>query len=215
MKIMAVSDLVVNHLYSAQVRQSHPGLDLLIGCGDLPFYYLEFLGSALDVPLLYVRGNHDGGPQYTIDGRVLEGVEGGQDIHGRVIWHDGLLIGGAGGSMRYRPKASNMYSEGEMMELLFPLFPRLWWNRLRYGRALDILVTHSPPFQIHDRPDLAHTGFKIFRTLMILFRPRYLLHGHIHVYRPDTPRITRFHDTMVINVYPYRILDIDLPTGDK
>src|SRR5205823_4064430 len=33
--------------------------DLVVGCGDLPFDYLEYLVSRLDVPLLYVPGNHD------------------------------------------------------------------------------------------------------------------------------------------------------------
>jgi hypothetical protein len=43
------------------------------------------------------------------------------------------------------------------------------------------------------------------------FRPLYLLHGHVHLYRQDAPRVTRFHETLVINVYPYRLLDLDRP----
>ena len=38
------------------------------------------------------------------------------------------------------------------------LTPQLLWNRQRYGRYLDVLVTHSPPFGVHDRPDLPHYG---------------------------------------------------------
>lgn len=45
MKILAVSDRVLDKLYSSQVSQSFPDIDLLIGCGDLPFYYLDFLTS--------------------------------------------------------------------------------------------------------------------------------------------------------------------------
>ncbi|MCB8982248.1 MAG: metallophosphoesterase [Ardenticatenaceae bacterium] len=210
MKILAVSDRVLDVLYHSQVRQNLPSLDLIIGCGDLPYYYLDFLISALDVPLVYVRGNHDQGPQYTADGRVLYDVPGGMDIHCQTVSHDGLLLAGLEGSMRYRPQAPLMYTEREMRWQFSQLVPRLLMNRSRYGRYLDVLVTHSPPYGIHDRHDLPHTGFKVFLTLMRLFKPRYLLHGHIHIYRPDTPRQTQFGETAVFNVYPYRILDIDL-----
>ncbi|MCB9422615.1 MAG: metallophosphoesterase [Ardenticatenaceae bacterium] len=211
MKILAVSDRVLDQLYCSDVKQKYANIDLLIGCGDLPFYYLDFLISALDVPLIYVLGNHDQGPQYTADGRVLTEVRGGRDIHARCVMFEGLLIAGLEGSMRYRPQAPLMYSEAEMRQQIARLVPRLLLNRQRYGRYLDILVTHSPPFGIHDRSDIAHTGFKIFNTFIKLFKPRYMLHGHIHLYRQDTPRVTLVESTKVINVYPYRVLDISKP----
>ncbi|MEZ4718662.1 MAG: hypothetical protein R2851_21585 [Caldilineaceae bacterium] len=67
-----------------------------------------------------------------------------------------------------------------------------------------MLVAHSPPAGIHDKPDLPHQGFPSFLRFMRLFRPRYLLHGHIHLYRHDEITCTRYHDTSVINVYPFR-----------
>ncbi len=112
--------------------------------------------------------------------------------------------------MRYRPRAPHMYTESEMRTQMVRLIPRLLWNRQRYGRFLDILVTHSPPFGIHDRQDLPHTGFKVFLTLMQLFKPRFLLHGHIHIYSQDYPRVTKYEETTVINVYPYRMIDVDI-----
>ncbi len=207
MKILAVSDRVLDQLYSPHVKENFPDIDLIVSCGDLPFYYLEFLISALNVPLVYVRGNHDQGPQYTADGRTLHHVPGGQDLHARTVRMNDLLIAGLEGSMRYRSGAPFMYTEPEMRQQVTRLVPRLLWNRQRYGRFLDILITHSPPFEIHDRPDTAHTGFRILRTFMKLFKPRYLLHGHIHIYRSNTPRATQFEETAVINVYPYRVLD--------
>lgn len=208
MRIMAFSDQVVDHLYHREVATRWPRLDLLFGCGDLPFYYLDFLSSAFDAPLLYVRGNHDAGPYMTSDGRNQTGVECGRDIHGQVIHEQGLLIAGLEGSMRYRPKARCMYSEEEMSWEIMKLLPSLLWNRIRYGRALDILVTHSPPYGIHDMPDRAHTGFKVFLTLMRWVRPRYLLHGHIHTRLNTDPQITRYEATTVMNVYPYRLIDL-------
>ncbi|MBX7253888.1 MAG: metallophosphoesterase [Candidatus Promineofilum sp.] len=208
MKILAVSDRVLDKLYTGQTRQTYADVDLLIGCGDLPFYYLDFLTSAIDAPLVYVRGNHDEGPQLAADGSVWRGVRGGVDIHGKVVTRKGLILAGLQGSMRYKAYADYMYSETEMRRVVAQLVPRLLWNRQRLGRALDILVTHSPAYGIHDRPDLPHTGFKVFLTFLRLFRPRYHLHGHIHIYRQDEVRETRFEDTTSINVYPYRVLEI-------
>jgi Icc-related predicted phosphoesterase len=197
-KILAVSDRVLDRLYTGNVRERVPGVELIIGCGDLPYYYLDFLVSALDVPLLYVHGNHDGGPQYTTDRGVLTGVPGGKEIHGRTVNIDGLLLAGLGGSMRYRPRAPHMYSEADMRAQFARLVPKLLWNRQRHGRYLDILVAHSPPFVIHDKKDLPHTGFKVFLTLMQMFKPRYLLHGHIHIYSQDYQRVTQYKQTSVI-----------------
>lgn len=209
MRILAVSDRIVESLYSSSIEEWVTGIDLLIGCGDLPFYYLEFLISILNRPLVYVRGNHDIGPQYTASGKVLTGVPGGLDIHGRLVRTKGLLIAGLEGSMRYRPRAPYMYTEWEMGLNVYRLVPKLLWNVARYGRYLDILVTHSPPYGIHDGRDLAHRGFKALRNFIQWFRPRYMLHGHIHVYRQDIPRVTRFGETTIINVYPYYILDYE------
>ena len=214
MKILAVSDRVMDQLYCTDVRQKFPTVDLLIGCGDLPFYYLEFLVSALDRRLVYVRGNHDKGPQYTSEGRILELVHGGDDIHARVVKREGLLLAGLEGSMRYRPNASFMYTESEMRYQVAQLLPMLLKNKLRHGRFLDILVTHSPPYGIHDRPDLPHTGFKIMRNLLQWVKPKLMLHGHIHIYRRDTVTVTKFEETTIVNVYPYCLLDFtNLPTG--
>lgn len=211
MKILAVSDRVLDHLYCADVGYKFPDIDLLVGCGDLPFYYLEFLLSALDRHLVYVRGNHDRGPQYTVSGQILEEVNGGVDIHGRCVRRDNVLIAGLEGSMRYRPNAPYMYTEAEMRVQVASLLPTLLQNKMRYGRYLDILVTHSPPFGIHDKPDLPHTGFKIFLKFLQWFRPTYLLHGHIHRYSQNAPRLTQYMDTAVINVYPYYILEYTPP----
>jgi len=208
MKILAVSDRVLDKLYSSQVSQSIPDIDLLIGCGDLPFYYLDFLTSALNVPLLYVRGNHDNGPQYAADGGIWNDVRGGMDIHGKVIERKGLILAGLQGSMRYKPHGEYMYSESEMRMVVAQMTPRLLWNRQRFGRALDVLVTHSPPYGIHDRPDLPHTGFKVFLSFLRMFKPRYLLHGHVHVYRQDEVVNTHYGETTILNVYPYRVIDI-------
>jgi Icc-related predicted phosphoesterase len=211
MRILAVSDRVIPQLYRSDVKQQYPDVALIVGCGDLPFYYLEFLVSSFDVPLVYVQGNHDEGLQYTADGRTLSHASGGENIHSRVVQRKGLIIAGLEGSMRYRPERTLMYTENEMRYEVARIIPRLLLNRAKFGRALDILVTHSPPYGIHDMPDLPHTGFRIFRKFLTAFRPKYLLHGHVHVYRQDTVCVTQFEETHVVNVYPFRLIDFNAP----
>jgi Icc-related predicted phosphoesterase len=89
------------------------------------------------------------------------------------------------------------------------LLPGLARNRLVRGRWLDVLIAHSPPLGIHDISTHAHTGFRAFLGLMRIFRPRYLLHGHRHKNYAPGPAETRFGATMVINVDPYRVLEIE------
>lgn len=206
MKILAVSDLVVPYLYNSDVRQSYGDVDIVLGCGDLPFYYLEFLQSAIDAQVYYVRGNHDQAPQFTSDGRVLRDVQGGVDLHGRVLNINGLLVAGLEGSMRYRPNAPHMYTESEMRRQIYRLLPLLALKRVRYGRPLDIFVAHSPPKDIHDQDDLAHTGFKIFLTLLKLIEPKLMLHGHVHLYQDKNQR-SQLGKTTIINVYPYYLFE--------
>ncbi len=206
MRILALSDRVVEAIYSPQIVRLYGNVDLVVGCGDLPYYYLEYIATKLRAPVVYVHGNHDG-PQYTADGRTLTYAEGCIAVDGRVQKVSGMLIAGLGGSMRYRPRAIHQYTEAEMRLRVAQLIPHLVANRLRYGRYLDLLVTHAPPYGIHDGSDLPHRGFKAFLTLMRYARPRYLLHGHRHAYRRQAAEITVFEDTTVVNVYPLRLIE--------
>lgn len=209
MKVLALSDEVVPLIYSPQVREHFSDVDLVLGCGDVPYYYLEYVVSMLDRPLYYVHGNHDIGKQYKSDGRVAERAEGCTDLDGRLARVSGLLVGGLGGSVRYRPDAPNQYSQPEMNVRMWRMALQLWLNHLQHGRCLDVLFTHSPPFGIHDQPDPAHVGFRAFLAFMQRFEPRYLLHGHCHVRYTSDPQRTRFHKTEVINIYPYRVLELN------
>jgi Icc-related predicted phosphoesterase len=132
------------------------------------------------------------------------------NLHARTANAGGLLLAGLEGSIRYNNSSEAQYTDFEMKMNILKLLPGLAYNRLRYGRWLDVLITHSPPFGIHDKPDPAHTGFRSFLTFMDYFKPRYLLHGHIHLYRNNETTQTRYGETEVINVYPFKILDLQL-----
>jgi len=207
MKILALSDQMVDQLYSPTVKERFGDVDLVVGCGDLPSYYLEFIVSMLNAPLIHVPGNHD--PAAPARESALDPHGCASNIDGSVVEEKGLLIAGLGGSIRYRPDGVNQYTQGEMARRILAMTPRLLWNRIRHGRFLDILVTHAPPRGIHDAEDPAHVGFAPFNWFIARFRPRYLLHGHSHVYRRDAVTSTRVGQTTVVNVYPYRVIDIE------
>lgn len=209
-KILFVSDKVVDHLYSSKIVEKHKDVDLIVGCGDLPYYYLEFILSMLNVPLLYVHGNHDPQQEYLADGTAIAGPTGGANLHGRILKEQNLLLAGLEGSIRYKDGCFQ-YTQKEMWLNVLALAPKLWLNKLLYGRYLDILVAHSPPYGIHNGEDRIHVGFRAFLWLMKTFKPRYLVHGHRHVYNPAEIIETQFEETKVINIYPYRVLEIEVP----
>jgi Icc-related predicted phosphoesterase len=95
-----------------------------------------------------------------------------------------------------------------MRRKMFLLSRHLWMNRLRAGRFLDVLVTHSPPFGIHDAADPAHVGFKSMLSFVDRFHPDYLLHGHTHIYDNRAVRQSVRGHTLIINTYGYKFLDL-------
>ena len=206
MKILALSDQVIDRLYSGNVKDNYPDLTLMIGCGDLPYNYLEFLLTVLNIPLYYVPGNHDPAAGRSADTRA----EGGTNLDGRVLFEKGLLMAGLGGSILYQPGGPNQYSQAEMFRRAYRLLPKILWAKQRYGRPLDLLITHSPPAGIHDDDDPTHQGLNALNWLMRLARPRYLLHGHTIFYHHNlNSYMTQVGETWVVNVYPFRVMNLD------
>lgn len=207
MKFLAVSDQVVERMYTLVAEGQFNDIDLLFGCGDLPYEYLEYIVTLVNKPLYYVPGNHD--PVYSLkDQRSF--AEGGENIDCKAINHKGLLIAGLGGSIRYRPDGVNQYKQREMYFRAFRLLPRLLWNKLRHGRMLDVLITHSPPFGIHDDDTQAHEGLKAINWLLNFAKPRYHLHGHTHFYRQNLEAsTTQLGRTTIMNIYPYKAVNYD------
>ncbi len=217
-KILCVSDHVDPLVYSPLAAERFGDVDLVISAGDLSMKYLGFISSMLNKPVVFVFGNHNLEHMHLFRKTRLPQIGetcpvfGTDDRFGatfasdRVIRVNGLIIVGLGGSMRYNA-GENQYTEFQMMMRILRLSPRLVFNRLFRGRYLDILLTHAAPRGIHDRTDRCHLGFKSFRWFMRVFRPRYLLHGHIHLYDQREPRLTRYFATDVINVYDHYLLE--------
>jgi uncharacterized protein len=201
-KVLSVSDVVIPFIYSAQIAQRFADIDIGIGCGDLPYYYQEYVVSRLDIPFYFVRGNHSHKIEHTAAGDHNE-PQGAIDLHRRVKNYNGLLLAGVEGCGRYRD-GPYQYTQDEMWMHVFLLVPGLLRNRVLTGRYLDVFVTHAPPKGIHDQDDLPHRGINAFRWFLNVFKPAYHFHGHIHVYHPDTITETIYHQTRVINTFGYR-----------
>lgn len=208
MKILSVSDVVITRLYSTQVKILFGDVDIVLGCGDLPYYYLEFITSMLDVPVFFVRGNHAEVIEYS-NGDPRTYPHGTVDLHCKSVNSNGLLLAGVEGSIRYR-RGPFQYSQADMWLNVFQLVPRLLYNRVKYGRFLDVFISHAPPWGIHDQPDLPHNGVKAYRWFLRVFRPTYHFHGHIHIYRPGTETNTKFYNTIVVNTFGYLVTEISL-----
>ena len=209
MKILSVSDVELGLIYSQQITQRFADVDVVISCGDLPYYYLEYIVSTLNVPLYYVRGNHASKVEICVGGE-RQNPWGGYDLHRRVRRDcSGLLMAGIEGSLRYN-NGPYQYSQGEMWRYVLGLTPSLFLNKLRFGRYLDIFVTHAPSWKILDRDDLPHQGIKAFRWLIETFQPALHLHGHVHIYRRNTVTEAAVQKCQVINTYGFREISIDL-----
>lgn len=197
MKILTLSDRAEPVLHDQFDRRQFEGVELILACGDLPPEYLAFVSLKLDVPLYYVRGNHD----LRYDESPPKGCI---NLADKLVQFGGKNILGLEGSRWYNG-GPHQYTEGEMQGKIRHLRPRIWWKG-----GIDIVITHAPPRHIHDAEDLCHRGFDIFRRLMRWFRPAYFIHGHIHrSFDHPQERMTRFHETTVINTYGYHILDIE------
>lgn len=208
-KILSISDTVIPTIYSSHISEKFADIDLVIACGDLPYYYQEFIITLLNIPLYFVHGNHDPKVEYSDHGECTY-PHGGTSLHRQVIRQGKLLLAGVQGSIRYSNSSEFQYTQFQMWLHVIRLVPGLLWNRAVYGRYLDIFATHASPWGIHDGPDYPHIGIKAFRWLVQTFKPRYHFHGHIHVYKPNMITETLVGDTKVVNTYGYKVTEIEV-----
>ena len=214
-RVLAVSDEVEEGLLA---NLSHTrSAELIVACGDLPAEYLGALMSALDVPLVFVPGNHDpdqSGYRVSRAGLITQAgfparppwPSGAISADGRVVDAGGLRIAGLGGCLRYR-EGPNQYTERQQARRARALRQRAGWRRLRDRRAVDILLTHAPPRGVGDGDDPAHRGFGCYHPLAAALRAPVLLHGHVHPYGTVPPPL-RLGRTTVCNVTGWHLFEL-------
>jgi Icc-related predicted phosphoesterase len=218
MKVLCIADHVDPFIYSAGIKSRFKDVDLVLSAGDLALEYYDYIISSLNKPLYFVFGNHHLTSRNRYEQRSdplsaplmpdWQGGVGATCLEGRVVRAGGLLLAGLGGSIWYNG-GDHQYTDFTMFLAMLRLLPGMAWNRLVRGRWLDILVTHAPPYGINDLPDACHTGFRVFLWFMRTFRPRYLVHGHVHLYDRNATREARYADTIVLNAYDHTVIELE------
>lgn len=227
MKILGISDATDTLIYSSVAPTLYKDVDLVISAGDLPLRYYDYIATMLNKDVCWVYGNHNLDDWDRMMSRGSDSMKdltdlnrcgkmsmlprfGGMFADGKIIYDKArdLIIVGLGGSFLYN-YGNSQYSESQMAWRIRWLAPRLSAMKLRYGRYCDILITHAPPRGIGDGEDLCHRGFECFLDFMDKYKPKYLLHGHVHLDDMNSPRITEYNQTKVINIYKNFIIDDD------
>ena len=205
MKILLISDIeqpqywLKNGPEPSDEPEILSDIDLILSAGDLKPVYLSGLAAAAQRAkkrplLLYVHGNHDAlYAKYPPKSCVC--------VDGDLLTVKGLRILGLGGSVRYRG-GPHQYTEEEMSGRILEL-----GRKLQRSGGADIVLNHAPPLGFGDGENTVHRGFVCFRTLMDEIRPKYLIHGHVHL-QGDSVREHRYGDTTVINACGSYILEV-------
>lgn len=189
MKILAIADKESRYYWDFYEQGKLDGIDLIISCGDLDPNYLSFLTTFTPAPVLYVYGNHDKHYDKTPpDGCIC--------IEDDIYVHEGVRILGLGGSVRYN-MGPHQFTQKEMFERVRKLWFKLWRHK-----GFDILVAHSPAYGVGDGEDHAHQGFEAFIPLLEKYKPKYFMHGHVHMtYGRQFKRFNSYQDVLIINPF--------------
>lgn len=211
-RVLAVADEIAPRIHDVGVRDLAP--DIVLAAGDLPWDYLEFLSDTLDVPVVFVPGNHD--PEidtsrpnrsgvYTRGGVVCDAPRphGAINADRAIVSIGGLTIAGLGGCVRYRP-GPHQYTQREYHRAA----RRLVATARKNPTPVDILLTHAPPLGLGDGDDGPHIGIEALHGVLDALQPTWHLHGHIHPYGHEKPDRTRGRTTLR-NVIPWDLIEID------
>lgn len=216
MRILCISDTTSSLAFSPRVRDIYGDVDLILSAGDMPLDSYDYVQTMLNRDIYYVYGNHNLKDfRKTMKPDFLKSVREDGHFYGFMTdgkcYRDkntGLLIAGLGGSMLYNG-GDSQYSEREMRWRIMRLIPSLLSNKRKYGRYLDILITHAAPYGMGDGEDLCHRGFKSFLSFIDRFQPEYLIHGHVHLDDRNANRVIMRGKTKIINVYGAYLLDYE------
>ncbi|MBQ5992215.1 MAG: metallophosphoesterase [Clostridia bacterium] len=196
MKILLLADTEDPALWDYYSPDRVKCFDLILAAGDLKAEYLTFLVTMSNLPVFYVHGNHNA----AYDHFPPEGCE---CIDDRLVTFHGLRILGLGGSALYSGEPYQ-YTEREMRRRI----ARLRFA-VRKARGVDIVLTHCPPKGYGDADDYAHRGFEAFLPMLDRWKPKALVHGHVHMTYGDIKRELPYGETRIINAYQRYTLEID------
>ena len=209
-KVLVIADEVASNLQERTLREIDP--DLVLAAGDLPWDYLEWIASSVDVPMVFVPGNHDPEVESARGGRFDDYLEPGAMCefprpHGvinadqTIIEAAGLRIAGLGGCVKYR-RGPNQYTQRQYRTRANRLL-----RKARSTGPVDVLLTHAPPRGLGDAEDGPHIGIEALHKVLERLEPSWHLHGHIHPYGMTMPD-RQVGPTTIRNVIPWMVVDI-------
>ncbi len=209
-KVLVVADEVATNLQERTLRDLAP--ELVLAAGDLPWDYLEWIASSIDVPMVFVPGNHDPEAESSSGGRFGDYLDYGAMCefprpHGvinadqEVIRAAGLRIAGLGGCVRYS-RGPNQYTQRQYRARASRLL-----RKARSAGPVDVVLTHAPPRGLGDAQDGPHVGIEALHRVLDRLEPTWLLHGHIHPYGMTMPD-RQVGPTTLRNVIPWKVVDI-------
>lgn len=239
MKILIIADRELPELWDmweSAGRKRLAGVELILSAGDLKAEYLEFLVTMLNVPCLYVRGNHDADynrrpPEGCIDadGTVTELTFPQPDGAPPLT----IRVAGLGGSVSSPgDPSSGRAGSGVCTRDPFDVFMGTKKRRIlpctctekemagrarrlrrpfqkKKARCVRILLTHAPCLGYGDLDDPAHRGFSCFHEFLVSTRPDYHCFGHVHMEYGRISRILRHPSgTTLINGSGMYLLEI-------
>ena len=203
MKLLLLADEESKYLYDYYQPGRLKEYDLIISCGDLKANYLSFIVTMARAPVLYVHGNHDGNFS-------RQPPEGCDCIEDQLVTVNGLRILGLGGSRIYSG-GPHQYTDAQMEKRI-----RKLRRKIRKAGGVDIVVTHAPARGYGDADDYAHRGFDAFLPLLDKYKPKYMVHGHVHMrYGVDIPRVLQYGETTIINACERYVLELPDPVKEE
>ena len=132
--------------------------------------------------------------------------EGCECIDDRLVTVNGLRILGLGGCAVYSGEPYQ-YTERQMRRRIARLN-----GKVRRAKGVDIVLTHCPPKGYGDADDYAHRGFEIFLPMLEKWKPKVLVHGHVHLYY-GTSRESAYDETRIVNAWHRFVLTMDPETA--
>lgn len=187
-RLLAVSDATEPAFADERNRAALGPIDGVLGAGDLEPDYLGFLADAFSVPLLYVRGNHDRGANWS-----ARRLHAPHPLTSRSEDLVGIAVAGLSWPAETRGRAVRDEISAWRQALGLA-------GRAKIGRTPQIVVSHVPPRGLGDTPaDPYHTGFAAYRWLCRRLHPVLWLHGHTSTAATQQWRIA-WGPTTLVNV---------------
>ena len=225
-KILCIADQIDPIIYDKSIAERYKDIDFILSAGDLPMEYLDFIQTALNKPLFFIFGSHylKALTHYHPEMAEKEGKtevfafkKNNQFKSSKGIYlgfkkykYDNFLIAGVSGAKKQN-EGKNQFTEKQMKRKLLKLVPGLILNKIKYGRYLDILISHAPPINPQKETDISvseELGFECLLRFIKFFKPKYLVHGQVHIYDPDKNRTSKIEQTEVVNAYSRYIIEV-------